>query len=1422
MLAAFLLGMGNVQVVFGQVDSTWIAPSDGNWFDTLNWNAPIPNGAGDIARVQRSALGNVSVDLTSPVTLGHLELASGASFTLTGVDPVLFDDASGGALLEVVRGSPGFPQHRLEVPLDIAAGVELTVDVLDRSFLELAGSIVSQTGNITKIGGGTLELSGDNTNWDGLLTVERGFVAVNHSQALGSTSGNTILQGGTVQVSADLDEPFTLVAGVLETDMNSLVLGGHLTVAGGNTAVVRGPFRIRGGTSGGGDLHLVATGFSATDISEVPLAHEGGLIISSGESSLRFVGIGIDNTYSGPTLVTDVRLNVVTANGLGTTDAGTTVVNGVLSLVPTSREDVRLENSTLSLQLGDTDVSLNRFEGNITLSHSTLNTVAAFSGPSQYTVVRPITLDGGINAIEPEKGALRIEGGIVGIGDLLLNPNRGDPVEVASKIEHQGTLEVRGGPVRFLVPDAYSKTVVVRNGGSLIIESPQTFDRVTTTSNDTPCCSTFGSIEVFPGSSLTANSVEFFQGFIQGNVQTDGPIRFHGFAANRTISNLESGVDVEIYGGELTIDDSDTSRPATNGSISILRGREASILLARDSVTDADVNLNNGSGFNFGGALRTENDGSAIPTITIRGDIDLGAEGAYLGGSDGIRAEGQIRGGDLHLGRLRGNPHLSIVGGPAAYRGKTIIQSGELVLSELGTLANTDRIDISADGALYVDNAISDGPNSDRVADHLQVVLHGGEVTAWPTEWGVDVTERLGTVVLERGQSTLRGTHFFGRGSLESVATLVIGELTRSPGSVLHVSSNEQRSSMEFARVEGPPEINNLVLENPPQLVNGILPAWIRAGRTQFATLGPTGVEPFLGPTVTLDAANATSNVRPGGIDGTIGLTGDKEINSFNSTGSAPSVNLNGHTLTIGSGGLIGARLSQGTILPGENANGELFIASDFVIDADIADNGGPTSVVYSGSGKVGGANTYTGITYVMGRPGDDVRVTSASALPTGGDIEISGYTDLVLRDLSGNTAYQFGTVALRDGGTLIAQCCGNGDTVTADEILLEEGTLAVPLVGNTRVIKNTDGLARMLYSSPGFSGRVDVNHGTLQVGEVGGLRDGYLSLGESEVVVHAGANLVLTPVSTSKAAAAPLPNIMLQGGSLFGAGIPRDFEVNLRGTLEVVEPSRIYLLDGLEADPRVADIKIDGKIHVPAGQSLSVIGIFASSRGLSVSEGFQLDPGSILGGTGSIRARVDISEGAILSPGLISAGTTVGMLNISVPIFSADQEESRLTWGENGRYRWEINDADGLAGAPFGAGWDLVSAGPELLVDATPENPFVIEIVGLDLEGNLAPVKNLQPNTNYRWKIAEVAQINAFVGSIDGFDLEKFAIDVSQLQQFYPQVHASDFWLERDGPAIFLNGVIVPEPSTAILLLGIAAMALAGYRSPRVNKPIY
>ena len=476
-------------------------------------------------------------------------------------------------------------------------------------------------------------------------------------------------------------------------------------------------------------------------------------------------------------------------------------------------------------------------------------------------------------------------------------------------------------------------------------------------------------------------------------------------------------------------------------------------------------------------------------------------------------------------------------------------------------------------------------------------------------------------------------------------------------------------------------------------------------------------------------------------------------IHALYGSGNVGPVDLAGHTLTVGSGGISGGQLSNGTIRPGDPSGGELIFVGS-VVAANIVDNGRPTSVTYSGASTVSGENTYTGKTFVMNDPGSSVRITNGKALPEGGDIEITGWGSLFLQDRN-EFHYKLGTVTIRDGGTFEGQCCDPLNYVSARKIELESGFMSVTPEGNTPIVKTTDGVARIVTSviNNTFVGSVDVYDGSLIVGEQFN-NYGYLALGQADVTVHPHGRLSLYPASYGL----PVPpiNVTLNGGALYGGPHPQEPYPNLTGNIDVVADSKLYLFDGSAPELRQTDFRVTGRVNVAAGKTLEVLGRAYNRFGpqLEVSDGIHLAPGAVLAGDGAIRGRVEIANGAVLSPGTISSGTSVGSFGLNGSIFVADPK-SMIVFGKGGRYRWEINDAAGEPGAIFGEGWDTVLVRGELHIDATADSPFVVELVGLDSVGSSAGIANLSYG-QFRWQLVEAQ-------AIVGFDPSKFVIDATR-----------------------------------------------------------
>ena len=182
------------------------------------------------------------------------------------------------------------------------------------------------------------------------------------------------------------------------------------------------------------------------------------------------------------------------------------------------------------------------------------------------------------------------------------------------------------------------------------------------------------------------------------------------------------------------------------------------------------------------------------------------------------------------------------------------------------------------------------------------------------------------------------------------------------------------------------------------------------------------------------------------------------------------------------------------------------------------------------------------------------------------------------------------------------------------------------------------------------------------------------------------------------------------------------------------------------------------------------------------------VNDGGFFKGTGSVAGTVTINDGGAFSPGNSPGGMTV----------------ENEVWNGGGIYKFEINDFAGSPGA--NPGWDLLTVNNTLDILATQANPFIIELITLDLSGNAGLASGFLATQGYDLLIATASNLN-------GFDPLAFTIDGTAFQN---SIAGGTFGLDfRNGEDLFLTfrpqqtpgggGSGVPEPSSAMLLLAAA-----------------
>ncbi len=385
---------------------------------------------------------------------------------------------------------------------------------------------------------------------------------------------------------------------------------------------------------------------------------------------------------------------------------------------------------------------------------------------------------------------------------------------------------------------------------------------------------------------------------------------------------------------------------------------------------------------------------ASTPTITVNtlGGTKVATINSVVAGNDGLAKAG---GGGLVLatsntfsGALSVNAGSLTLQGNNPYGGATTINSGTLTLSGSGVFSATSGVTINVGGQLLLDNSAQN--NTNRLVDTATVTMNGGALQVkCNTTVGASFSETIGKLELSSGNSVINSGKASG-----GTSVLTFNAFSRSAGTTVNFSGTSLGTA------------NNKVMFNDTSgfmTGGGIMGGWAIAGN-DFATYDATNGVAALG-TYTTTAENtwtSLNNVKLTG--GTTTLSASRAVNSLNiAQSSALTLDLNGGTLRVASGGVIAsgaqtATIRNGTLTAGAGSNtaGELIIhgnanpagAAGVRIESQIADNGtGAVSVVKNGTGSMvvlAGSNSYTGRTFVNTGV---LRIENNSALGAGGGV---------------------------------------------------------------------------------------------------------------------------------------------------------------------------------------------------------------------------------------------------------------------------------------------------------------------------------------------------------------------------------------------------------------------------------------------------
>lgn len=257
---------------------------------------------------------------------------------------------------------------------------------------------------------------------------------------------------------------------------------------------------------------------------------------------------------------------------------------------------------------------------------------------------------------------------------------------------------------------------------------------------------------------------------------------------------------------------------------------------------------------------------------------------------------------------------------------------------------------------------------------------------------------------------------------------------------------------------------------------------------------------------------------------------------------------------------------------------------------------------------------------------------------------------------------------------------------------------------------------------------------------------------------------------------------------TLSGVGTSLDFDgtleshhINVAGhTLSagtVTSTGNVYIGDHSTLTASV--INNEGLMTIANGGSVSANTI--NNNG-TIAGSLDIRGGESLSGTGSITGDLTIADGGKLAPGS-SVGAMLG---------------NDVTFGAGGVFDFEISDALGTAGGENT--WGLLELSGTLSLTATEDNPFIVNVRGLDLA-------NFDASRNYSWAFVKAG------GGISGFDKDWFSVNSTG---FTDSLEGGNFLIAQVDNSLVVNFnsslTGVPEPSS-LTLLGICGLGWAGYR---------
>ena len=854
----------------------------------------------------------------------------------------------------------------------------------------LYGGTLLGNGSLTKIGTGTLTLSGASI-YAGGLALQQGTVVASAVNALGVgpvtnnatlnlTAGNVAYSGLSTSLTGSGTNNVTLSTGSNTTDLNGDYSGfTGIWNIGTNAAAGSGRARMRGLDNASATLNILSNGTLWIDTIGT---HNAALVLNGGDTGEIYGQLRVDNgaVWAGPvTLAGDITSG---NDGLLGSEGGVGTVSGVISDRGGTPHLVKKMGTQTLVLTGDNTYKGQTWVWQGTLRAASIKSVGAASsalGAPENAVAG--TLKVGNNSTN----AMLVYFGMGDTADRVIDlagTTGGATLDMSgtNALTLIGGMTATGSGSKTLTLQGSTIGVgefigVISNGPSAAISLVKTGSGKWTLANANDYNGgTFVSNGVLVAAHHKALGTNLIT--IVGNTSTLALDNDGGAEENVCPLSMGAGTVGTIAAGRATSGEAISHRlgPMGLSTITLNITNGANVTSGTPAIVAESLSLSAGSA----GAT------VLVPTTAnlLIGSVAILANGAnpksaQLDGTSSDNAiTGPISNGLNTVSLTKSNASTWTLYGSNAFSGATAVTGGKLVISgSEGKISGTSGITLSGNSKLELRNHELTN-NTDRLRDASGLTLNGGKLLFSHAGGAAHFTETAGALTIGPNSNVVATSQ--ADATYTSVVTFA--SLARTGSGIL---------DFRGAGLGDPDQRNQVLINAQPA---GLIGLWATHNATNFAaysaTLGVIPADdtvftdiPAMGPYEIADSAALNARIASEGTDGPTALQGlpTSTLKSLLQNWATPStIGMTGQTLQVsdimiaaGKEALtLGTQEDEGLVMAAAAGGGLALInesTSTLTLNAAVTNNTSASSLAKYGSGpvKLTGRNSYTGVTLI-------------------------------------------------------------------------------------------------------------------------------------------------------------------------------------------------------------------------------------------------------------------------------------------------------------------------------------------------------------------------------------------------------------------------------------------------------------------------